>query len=93
MRQYENILDQQNAKKAALLTKMHQNTVTKGKISKDETMAATGLVSKRQPELTPENRSNGVENCNDSAALEHRETEQNNSAAGKATPIDITNKG
>ena len=45
MRQYENILDQQNAKKAAaLLNKMHQNTVTKGKNSHDEHVASFGQV-------------------------------------------------
>ena len=61
MRQYENILDQQNAKKAAaLLNKTHQNTVTKSKNSNDEKMVASALVSKRQPVLTPENRSNNI---------------------------------
>ena len=70
MRQYENILDQQNAKKAALLNKMHQNTVTKDKKSNEEKMGTSGLVSKRKPELTPENRSNNISNCNDSVATE-----------------------
>ena len=74
MRQYENILDQQNAKKAAaLLNKMHSKSVTKGGGSGGEQqMAATVLVQKRQPELTPENRSNGGDPCHDSVAMEHR---------------------
>lgn len=53
-------------------------------------MAVAGLISKRQPELTPENRSNGGggENCHESVAMEQRQTEQHNSAAGKVTPLE-----
>ena len=94
MRQYENILDQQNAKKAAaLLNKMHQNTVTKGKDSNEDKIATSGLVSKRKPELTPENRSNNISNCNDSVATEKQGAQQNDIAAGNTTPIDLTIKG
>jgi len=52
MRQYENILDQQNAQKAAArLHKFNQSEA-------EQDLNKAVYVRKRQPEITPENKSN-----------------------------------